>query len=378
MSKETISWLNENTMIGNINDKAKWTKNAWAIIDPKTGTMKAWWQQDDFENAYEGFIPVEEVERVLFNWTPVEATIFLRKPCSADEADGVDGYGNSFVWVPDPESKAIMHPETNHVYNYFGANSYQVHGYSPWLIDNVAKIAGGEVGVDTAGLLREGGVAYVSLSLSEGITTDAGLEFRPSILASTSIDGTKATTYSAVNTIAVCDNSMAAAEQGASGRFKIKHTAKSLRRVNDVRDALGIIYQTGENFGKMIDTMVNIDVTDSEFARIIRGLVETPEPIVSKGKITNQRAITIAEGKFDDMWNMWSKDVRAAPWNGTLLGAMQTVNTYNEHYRSRNDNQVERVMTGTLNGTFDKMDQEFWSVVADIETINLKSLVGVK
>lgn len=380
MSKETIQWLNENTMIGYTTDRDRWAKNAWSVMD--NGVMKAWWQQPSYNLGYEGAIPVEDVRDRLFNWEPIEAPIMLKKPCQVGEEDAIDGTGQAFQWVPDLSRKAIMHPTSDHVYGYFGTETYQVHGYNQWLINNVANIIDGEIGIASAGLLRNGGVAYVTIELPEGVTTEvAGFEHRPSIVASTSIDGTKATTYSLVSFVPICDNSLMAAEESAGAAFKVKHTSKSLSRISDARDALGLIYESGEKISKFIDSLVNIDVTDEQFRQIISGMAEVPDAELAlkggKQVVKNQRAITIAESKQADLWNLWTVDPRANKWNGTLLGAYQAANTWNEHFRSRNDNQVDRLMTGTLNGAFAKMDKEFWSIVADVTDIDTRPLTLV-
>jgi len=86
MSKETIQWLNENTMIGHVSNKEKWASNGWMM--ETDGVFKAWWQQPNYRFAYPGAIPVEDVVEYLFNWEPVEAAIHLRKPCNEADADG--------------------------------------------------------------------------------------------------------------------------------------------------------------------------------------------------------------------------------------------------------------------------------------------------
>lgn len=370
MSKETIEWLNTNTMLGNINDKAKWAANGWGLFDDATNTFKAWWDNGDFKNGYPGPIPVEEVERVLFNWTPVEAPIFLRVPCAEEDADGMDGSGQHFLWVPDQEHKAIMHPDTHHVFNYFGAESYKVHSNMDWLVRGPATLVDGELGINSAGMLRNGGQSYVNLSLPEEVVTASGFSHRTSIMASTSIDGTLATKYQIVELIALCDNSMSAASDGALNTYKVKHSSRSIGRLQNARDALGLIYKNSEAFDKFIDSLAEVDVTDKQFKQIIGQLAPIPEVTgvdPKTKKPLNQRAITIGERKQQELFTLYYTDPRCAKWSGTLLGAYQTANTWAEHFKSNNDNGVERIMTGTLNGTFAKADQEFWAIIDGLE-----------
>lgn len=376
MSKETVQWLNENTMLGFTNNREMYAKNGYTFED-EDGKVKAWWQQEDYRWAYDGAVPVDDVMKVLFNWQPMETEVWNRKylvDSDGLEADGMTGDGRGFIWVRDPDRKGIMHPTNETIYGYFGKDSYTVHGYGEWLIEKVADIVDGEIGVASAGLLRRGGVAYVTLQLPEDVVCESGLEIRPTIVASTSLDGTKATQYKVVTMIPVCDNSLDAALNGAGSSFKVKHSMNSVGKLNDARMALGLVYKQGEEMAKFLDSLTEVSVSDDQMHKIIEGTVSVPEVKSKDGKVTNQRTITISEKKQAEMWSLWSKDERASRFNGTLLGAYQTINTWNEQYRPNNDNGVERVMTGVLSGEFAKADEKFWEVVGGMD-LNLDPML---
>lgn len=378
MSDETMEWLQQYTMLGNIKSKERYASNNWMILDQQTGEYKAWWDNGTFTNKYDGPIPVEEVERVLFNWKPVEAESWYRVLCDADVADGTDGRGRSFRWVADLEHKGILHPDTDHVYGNFGTTSYTVHDYNKWLVENVHELLKGKAGIDTAGLLRLGGQAYVSMTLPENIVCDSGLEIRPAVIAATSIDGTMSTTYAKATLLPVCDNSLRASIQGAIKALKIKHSSKSLDRFDGVREELDIVIEKeAEMMVGFLDSLTKVDVTDSEFLRIVQGMAPIDVPEVKDGKVTNQRKITVAQNKQGELLNLWRADPRVVKFNGTLLGAFQAANTWNQHFRSNNDNGVERGMTGLLSKGFANADEEFWSIVGGIETIKVPELIVV-
>lgn len=367
MSKETIEWLNANTMLGQVRNKEKYAKNNWMILQ-NDGSYKAWWQTEGYDMAYDGFIPVDDIMNRLFNWEPIEVTPMFKKPCTMEDMDGIDGDGLPFRWVADVSRKAIAHPERDVVYSYVGVDSYKVHGYKEWLIDAPAKIVdSGDLGITSVILLRNGGVACVTMSLPDEVEV-AGITFNPTIMAVTSIDTTKATTFAVTNLIGVCDNSMEAGLDRATGKFKFKHTARSLNKIGDVRDALGLVYKNAEDFQQWVEALVDVDVTDREFKAIIDGLIEMPEPQIgtnNKGDkvVKNQRSITIAANKRVTIMDMWHHDPRCKPWHGNMFGAFQTYNTWIEHEKPQNDNAVERVMTGTVSGSFAKESAEFWSIV---------------
>ena len=375
MSQETMEWLNSNTMIGFTANREAYKHMGWGMTyDEASGENRAWWYMPEFANGYPGAIPVEEVERVLFNWEPIETEIMHKRRDGINESncDAVDGNG-PFIWVPSDKYKGIMHPETEYEFGVFGRDSYTIHTYKDWLIDNLSRLLDSEVGIGTAGLLRQGGVAYVSVEIPENISV-AGFEFRPMLVAATSVDGTKATTYKMVDQVPVCDNTLEIGLQsGEGGMVKIRHSSKSLSRLGDARDALGIIYKHAEEMERFLQSLSDVDVTDAQFNQIVKTIKPIPDPEVSvkggKSVITNQRAITIADNTQQDLRKLWHSDPRVTPWTGTLLGAFQATNTWHNHMRSNSDNGVERVMTSTLANNVAKFDREFFEIVAGIEDI---------
>jgi phage/plasmid-like protein (TIGR03299 family) len=367
MSAETIEWLNQNTMLGFTAHREKYKGMGWVRFNENTGQNEAWWHRDDFENGFEGAIRPEDVQRVLFNWEPVETEVMHRVPCDVATADGVDGAGNAFYWVPDLKRKGIMHPDTEHVFSVMGKDTYKIHSYNEWLVNNVGRILDtDEVGIASAGLLRDGGVAYVQVEMPEDVNV-AGMDIRPSIIAATSIDGTKATVYKITTGISICDNSLDLNLRASGNQLKIRHSSKSLGRMNDARDALGIMFAHTEEITKFLESLSNVDVTNEQFKQIVHGIKPIPLAEVKAGKVSNQRAITIAENTQQDLLHLYHQDARCTPWNGTMLGAMQAVNTWNNHMRSNSDNGVERVMTATLGGDIAKRDAEFFDIVAGLD-----------
>lgn len=382
MSKETLEWLNANTMLGFTTHREKYANLGWGMnFNETTGKNEAWWHSDDFKNGYPDAIPASEVERVLFNWEPVETEIMhkRRDGITEDNMDAADGQG-PFVWVPSSKFKGIMHPDTEYEFGIFGIDTYTIHGYREWLINNVSKMLDDEAGIATAGLLRGGGVAYVGIELPECIEV-AGMDIRPLLLACTSVDGTKATTYKMVTQVPVCDNTLDVGLAGTGNQFKIKHSARSLGRLQTARDALGILYKHADEMTAFLDTLSNVDVTDAQFKQIVSAIKPIPDPEtkIDKGTtiVTNQRAITIAENLHHDLTKMWNTDPRCKQWNGTLLGAFQTVNTWHNHERPNSDNGVERVMSATISGQVGKFDHEFFQIVAGLDIDMPNSLVVV-
>ena len=84
--------------------------------------------------------------------------------------------------------------------------------------------------IGSAGLLRGGAVAWVQVEMADTLTA-AGAEFRPFLTATTSLDGSIATTYQTGAQVVVCDNTLSAALHSADTRVKVRHSANSLAKL---------------------------------------------------------------------------------------------------------------------------------------------------
>lgn len=298
MSQESMEWLNKYVLVG---------------YTDKRGTT-AWHYRSDLQdgesNHYPDAIPVDDVLRRLFDWEATESPIYVPK-------------GKEFVVVPG--RKAILTSDTGEVLGVF-KDGYQMHQYKDWLLDNVGMILDDELGIGSAGLLKNRAQAFVSVEVPESIVTPEGVEFRPNLLASTSFDGTLATTYKRVVTIVVCDNTRDAALSESGQQFKVKHSRNSGMRIRDAREALAIVHTMGEDFAKEIKRLTSWKVTEKQFMQLLDLSVPVPE-----GEDAAKRGITMAENKRAKIINLYHNDERVAPWKGTAFGVAQAWNTYNTH-----------------------------------------------
>ncbi len=62
------------------------------------------------------------------------------------------------------------------------------------LLSTVADLLGDDLVNSSTGLLRGGAIAWVEVSVPDTFTTPDGVTFRPNLLATTSFDGSIATT----------------------------------------------------------------------------------------------------------------------------------------------------------------------------------------
>jgi phage/plasmid-like protein (TIGR03299 family) len=373
-----------NAMIGYTTQREAWQSNGFMKMQAD-GTYAAWWKDDNFKLAYPGPIPVADVHHHLLGWVTQECDIAVKlylPTTQWDEAHDfdVDEDGNrtaGFKWIADTESKAIVRPDNEAIFGYFGRDSYEKHDYMP-IIQQCQNIADGELGIASAFLMDHGAVFIIGMELPEEVTTTEGIAHRVRLQASTSQNGRFATRWDIVDEFAVCSNSFQLNINKADKRgnsYSVKHTSRSLGRVMEARQALGLVYKATEDFNLFLDAMTKVDITNQQFDAIVNGLVPMPEVKMNdKGEQSNKAAFTICDKKRDKLGTMYRTDNRCRWFNGTLFGAFQTWSTWNQWERPTGDN-LEASIMGTLTGKFANTDEEFFALVAGMEDIATGPLV---
>lgn len=328
MSRETREWLSNYTLIGYTEKRG----NAWH------------YRQGD-NNHYVGGVPIEDVRTRLFDWTPVEHPVYINV-----------GHEQQMV----PNAKAIVRSDNQHVLGIF-SDGYQPHHYDQWLLDNVGYIldtSSGELGIGSAGVLEGGAVGWVQVEMPETVKTAEGVTFRPWFNAFSSLNGKFATTYKTGVTNIVCDNTMRAAQGERSEQFKAKSTSRSLTRIAEARDALGLVFSVAADFEREIAELCSTDFTNQQFDKLVAQLA----PVTADMK---PRAVSMANKKRDQLYGLWRNDERVAPWAGTAWGAYQAVNTHGQHLATvRVGNRPERNMTKNLQGKIDESDASALELIA--------------
>lgn len=340
MSRETALTLNTKTLIGNVDKRGY---NAWHYRADLQG---------DEPNHYPGAIPVEDVRRRLFNFEAVEMPVFV----------GVkDSEGNIVRYIEQTDRKAIVRNDNNHVMGLF-KDSYAVHQYNEWLIDNVATIVDNHhLVIDSAGCLREGAIAWVAIASPDNLTTSAGFPVRPYLLATTSHNGTIATTYKQVYNAPVCDNTLFAGLREDGAQHKTRHSKHSVTRIQSIRDAMDIVFTMGVDIIAEIERLSSITVTDREWDAIVNRLV----PIGAEGEVA-QSAISKMENKQEVIRQMYRNDPMVSPWAGSALGVLQAFNTFNHHVAGKDSNRVERNAMSAIDGKIQKSDAKVLEVINEL------------
>lgn len=351
MSKESIEWLNTMTLQGFTEKRG----NAWHYLKSAQGVES---------NSYPLAIPVEDVRRRLFSWKPISTPVTATVPESTvmDENGVTTTPGFTIV---DTDRQAIVKPEWNgqpaSILGVF-KSGYQIHDYGQWLVNYVDTLLDGGISIGSAGLLKGGAVAWVSMELEDTYTHKSGVAFRPRLTATTSLDGSLATTYLRGHTITVCDNTLSAAlrEHGAL-KIKIKHSARSAGKVTAMRDALELLSVSAEDFSSDLDALTSEVVSDDTWADFLKAYAPIPEE--------EGRSQTMAQNKVGALQNLWSNDLRVAPWKGSAWGVVQAVSTYTQH---------EQIIRGAMSRPERNQMQYLTGAVDAIDASTLKVLASVR
>lgn len=352
MSRETSQWLHDNVLVGFTEKRAH-----------------AWWMRKAVNSAGEpnhftGPIPIETVKERLFNWEAVSRRIAVEIPADFDTMTHLNDAGEPMRWAVQDERQAMAASDDHSVFGLF-KSGYVAHQYGEWLLNNVATILDDGLAIGSAGLLKSRAVAWVQVEVPENIVTPEGVEFRPNLLATTSFDGTVATTYKRVITNVVCDNTrdMAMSEQGQM--FKARHSKYSGMKIAAARDALAVVHTMADDFAAEVKALCEIPVTDKDFSKVLDEIIPVTD---DKGEPLAKMAVTKAEAKRERIAGMYRNDARCNAWSGTAYGVLQTFNTWGQHERpTRGDTQrAERNMIETINGSIGKADNEVVSAVRKV------------
>ncbi len=249
MSRESLTWLNTNTLIG---------------CTSKRGHAWHWRAQDQGEqsNHYPGPIPLEDVQDRLFHWQAESRRLAVELTADVQTMTHLAEDGQPQRWAVVPDKQAICRSDDDTVLGVFGSG-YARHQYREWLLTSVADLLDDDLAISSAGLLRCGAIAWVEVSMPDTITTPEGVAFRPNLLATTSFDGSIATTYKRTVTDTVCDNTreLALSEPGQ----EVKHSRNSHAQLGPARQALAMVHTLADDFAAEVARLCRVEVTHSQW-----------------------------------------------------------------------------------------------------------------
>jgi phage/plasmid-like protein (TIGR03299 family) len=352
MSRETINWLNNNTLIG---------------FSEKRG--KAWHYRQGSDNHYVGGVPMDDVRKRLFDWHAEEQPIIVGETVDMSR-EGDSGPVDLVLPGPVvPGYKAWVHPKTGEVLGVH-KSTRALHQYDEWLLDVAEPILGQGVEIGTAGVLRGGRIAWVQFEVPETFTTPEGVTFRPFVLARSSMDASVATTWSRSITNTVCDNTMAlAATEHGGQRIVFRASGDNAEKLAGAREALGLIDASASDFTRQVGELTATRFSASDFEKLAKIIVPGERPEQSNTDKNWGRAWaywTKVQQKRAYLADLWAHDERVAPWTGTAFGAWQAFNTYDQHERVVRGNRVERNQLQVVKGTQDRQDAAILKAIMEL------------
>lgn len=347
------------------------TQIARAIIG-NTDKRSGWiGQTDGTLPTFPGPIPVGEVERLLFNWEAISVPTGNFIPCSKKDADifiplGKDGVMTPVKCVVTQHAQGIVRSDD---FTELGRHkaSYRIHDYKVWLIRYLSNVLQDTLSILSALTLKNGAQAAVEIGLNETVhDSKSGLEFWPFLLATTSMDGSIATTYSAFNRILRCDNmfmALHAEARAAKRQYKIKHTSQSMSvdTISGVRQALSILDQSATAMTDYVHELIAIKLSRPNWIKVL-DIIEPPAPEgSSKAKVTK------TENRREAIDAVYMSDPMSEQWKGTAFGAVQAFNTYRHHYEPvRSVSRLERVYDKAIRGEFAESDGHMLQAVGTV------------
>jgi phage/plasmid-like protein (TIGR03299 family) len=257
MSRETIQFLNTNTLIGNTDARGR----AWHYRAEDQG---------EESNHYPGPIPIEDVERRLFNWQAESRRLAMETPAELDTMSHLSVDGQPMRWAALEDRQAIARSDdaAGKAMGIF-KSGYVKHQYREWLLTTVSNILDDTLSISSAGLLRERAIAWVEVSVPETISIPEGVDFRPNLLATTSFDGSISTTFKRTITAVVCDDTreLALSEQGQG--YKVKHSRYSHAKLAEAREGLVMIHTVADEFAAEVAQLCAITVTNEQWSKFL-------------------------------------------------------------------------------------------------------------
>ncbi|MBM7512298.1 phage/plasmid-like protein (TIGR03299 family) [Nocardioides cavernae] len=190
------------------------------------------------------------------------------------------------------------------------------------------------------------------------------MEFRPNLLATTSFDGSIATTFKRTVTDVVCDNTREAALAEKGQNYKIKHSRHPHAQLAPAREALAIVHTIAEDYVREVARLCQVTVGEEQWAKFLDAYVSR---LNERGMPLKGKALTMADNKRDILQRLYSHDHRVAPWAGRAHGVLAAVNTYEHHEgKVRGAPRPERNMLRTVSGDFARVDRDTLRVLESV------------
>lgn len=149
------------------------------------------------------------------------------------------------------------------------------------------------------------------------------------ILGRNSYDGSMAFGVKFTNLRVECANMLAAALREASVEWTTRHTKDILNRVEAAKRTLKLEKEYEEQWTKYAEAMIQKELTDNEFQRIVEGLY-TEEDVATGTKLDLTEKAKEAATEVRTIYELSPTCLNV---NGTVWGGLQAVTEWVDHYQ---------------------------------------------
>jgi phage/plasmid-like protein (TIGR03299 family) len=201
---------------------------------------------------------------------------------------------------------------------------------------------------ETAGSIKGGRVVFGSLALERETVLDkdgVADKINTYLLVNTSHDGSIAIQASITPVRVVCANTLnlALGNRGRGGSvkqsFKIRHTQTANGKVQAAREALGLANAYMDEFDKMANTMIQTEITKSQFDKIVELAYPMPKDDAKKVSITKHT------NKIDLINDIYVGDYNNTI-SGTAWGALNALTERLDWHRAGRKGNTESILAG--------------------------------
>lgn len=122
----------------------------------------------------------------------------------------------------------------------------------------------GRAKIETAGAIDEGKKAFICLKVDKNIIVGSSDQIKQYVLIANSHDGSLAITATPTNVRVVCNNTLTAALNGATGAVKIRHTSNAGDRLREAAKVLNLIQHNTEVNTENYNRMKEIEISKAD------------------------------------------------------------------------------------------------------------------
>jgi phage/plasmid-like protein (TIGR03299 family) len=149
-------------------------------------------------------------------------------------------------------------------------------------MDGLVRFAG-DITYETAGALGQGETTFVTAKLPGYIRIGQTNDVIEKFIIWTNSHSGGALSLFLSDVRVVCQNTLSAAFQKRSNYISLKHTKNILNSVKEAADMMGLIRDYNDEFGKILNELVKLQVTETVEKNLVNSLFLTPDEIKALG-----------------------------------------------------------------------------------------------